>query len=289
VNQDDRQIKLPEFLVCPDAIAIDIDGTLLDSQSRLSERNSAAILSCITQRIPVVIATSRAARSVRRLLGKDITNACSLITQNGAMGIGRPPLSGQAREKIPRRLAADLITAVLEMEPEIRITLELDGELFGTNQPRDPITLWEVNSATPDMQLTIEEAMKYEPGKFALGGLNRDITHVADMILQRYGRSLTVVGEAGRTFLNVTMKTASKSATLRRLLQSQNISLQNVVAIGDDLPDFDMLSACGIPIAMANAVPEIKAVCRYHTASNNDNGVAVVLEKILDRTERNME
>jgi hypothetical protein len=43
-----------------------------------------------------------------------------------------------------------------------------------------------------------------------------------------------------------------------------------------------MLQACGIPVAMANAFPEIKAVCAYETASNDEDGVAVVLEKMLE-------
>jgi len=55
-----------------------------------------------------------------------------------------------------------------------------------------------------------------------------------------------------------------------------------VIVFGDDLPDLDMLRACGIPVAMANAYPEIKAVCAYETAGNDEDGVAVVLEKMLD-------
>ncbi|GAJ03681.1 unnamed protein product, partial [marine sediment metagenome] len=59
------------------------------------------------------------------------------------------------------------------------------------------------------------------------------------------------------------------------------ISMDDLVAIGDDIPDLELLTACGIPIAVANAVPEIKAVAKYQTASNDEDGVAIVLEKIL--------
>jgi Cof subfamily protein (haloacid dehalogenase superfamily) len=282
VKPNEDQINLPQFQKRPGAIAIDIDGTLLNNKSQLSERNAMAIKNCIAQGIPVIIATSRPARSVRRLLGMEIMNACSLVMQNGAIGTGRPPLTGNIKEIIPRKIFRGLMAAVLEMEPEIRITFELEGESFGTNNPRDPVSLWERNSATPDMQLTLEEALKGEPTKIAIGGLERDITHVAEMLLKHYGDTLSIVGEAGKTFFNITSKTASKSNTIRRLLQSQNIPLESVVALGDDLPDYDMLSACGFPIAVANAVPEIKAICRYSTASNNDDGVALVLEKILE-------
>jgi hydroxymethylpyrimidine pyrophosphatase-like HAD family hydrolase len=44
------------------------------------------------------------------------------------------------------------------------------------------------------------------------------------------------------------------------------------MTFGDDLPDLEMLQACGISIAMANAIPEVKAACSYHTASNDEDG-----------------
>lgn len=280
---NDTGIILPDFKKQPGAIVLDIDGTLLNSKSKLSVRNFNAINRCLAAGIPVVIATSRPARAVRRLLGMGLMNACSLVMQNGAIGIGNPPLSGQIKEVIPRKIVLDLIGAVKEMEPEIRITLELEGEAFGTNNPRDPESLWEINSATPDMQLTLEDALKGAVTKIAIGGLDREISHVANAILNRYGDSLSVVGEARKTFFNITGKTATKANTLRRLLKSKTISMESVLAIGDDLTDYDMLSACGMPVAMGNAAPEIKAICKYSTASNDEDGVAVVLERILEK------
>jgi Cof subfamily protein (haloacid dehalogenase superfamily) len=282
MKEDGSVLNLPSFTRRPDAIAIDIDGTLLDSKSKLSDRNVRAVMDCLAEGFPVIISTSRTERSIRRLLGDIIVNRCSLVMQNGSLGIGRPPLYGSFIEKIPQDIAYDIVAAVLRLEPDIRITAEIEGFEFGTNRPLDPAKLWEVNSAPPDMQLTIEEALKKNPAKFAFGGLERDISHVADMINERWGDSLSVVGEGRKTFLNVTVKSATKSNALRRLLETKNLSLQNTVAIGDDLPDYDMLAACGFAVAMGNAVPEIKAVCPYQTASNDKGGVAVVLETILN-------
>lgn len=62
-------MNLPNFDHAPGAIAIDLDGTLLNSQSQLSERNRIAIDKCIEHNIPVIIATSRPARTLHRLLG----------------------------------------------------------------------------------------------------------------------------------------------------------------------------------------------------------------------------
>ncbi|MHB8104268.1 MAG: HAD hydrolase family protein, partial [Dehalococcoidales bacterium] len=162
------------------------------------------------------------------------------------------------------------------------ITVELEGYAFGTNYPRQPDDLWKINSATPDMQLPLETALLDEVTKIAAGGLKRDISHVANAIAQRYGKSISVVPANGMTFLNITSKAATKPNTLRKLLRSKRISFDNVIAFGDDIPDVAMMSVCGFPIAVANAGPEVKAVTEYCTASNDEDGIAIALETILN-------
>ena len=81
--------------------------------------------------------------------------------------------------------------------------------------------------------------------------------------------------------MNIVNNRTSKLAALCKLLSSQAIPFSNVIAFGDDLPDLEMLQACGISVAMANAFPEIQAACAYHTASNDEDGVAIILEQAL--------
>jgi Cof subfamily protein (haloacid dehalogenase superfamily) len=280
LTQSNPAINLPVIQHPPGAIAIDLDGTLLNSQASLSGRNYRAIMRCLKRSLPVIIATSRPARAVRRVLGNELTDRCSLVLQNGAIGTGRPPLSGNIKKTITPELTRSIIKAILEMEPEMRITIELEGYRFGTNKPRAPDELWEVNSATPDLQLTLEKALDGEPTKIAAGGLDRDIAHVAREISTRFNDAIAVVSASNNTFLNITRKTATKPDTLRKLLKSGQIPLDRVIAFGDDIPDIGMLSVCGIPVAVANAVPEVRTLTRYLTASNDDDGVAIVLEQI---------
>ena len=279
-------MNLPSFESTPRAVAIDLDGTLLNSQSQLSERSRQALEGCIARGIPIVIATSRPARTTRRLLGDELLNRCSLVLMNGALGRAAPPLSGNIREALPSAVIRDIINLTLAMEPEARVTLELDGYEFGTNRPRDPDELWKVNAATPDMQLSLEQALSGSPSKIAVGGLDRDLSAVADEISRQFSNLISVVPSNELTLLNITSARASKPETLRRLLDSRRISLSDVAAIGDDIPDVAMLVACGISIAVANAVPEVMAAAKYQTASNNDDGVAIVLERILRAAEK---
>ena len=81
--------------------------------------------------------------------------------------------------------------------------------------------------------------------------------------------------------LNITAKNATKPEALKKLLTPHGITLGETMAFGDDLADLEMLQACGVPVAMANAFPEIKSVCAYDTASNDDDGVGRVLEQMF--------
>ena len=173
-------MNLPEFEDIPGAVSIDLDGTLLDSKSQLSLRNRAAIRRCAQRGIPVIIATSRPERSVRRLIGDELADICSLITLNGAIAVGNPPLSGYHREILPDEIARGIIDYALSVEPDTTIIIELDGYKFGVNWEIDYSILWQRNSATPDMVLSIDESLELEPSKIALGGIGSRMLDLAD-------------------------------------------------------------------------------------------------------------
>ena len=172
----------------------------------------------------------------------------------------------------------------MEYDKHTRITIEIEGYEFGTNWNWGKETLWQRNSATPEMVFSLEEAIERNPCKIALG--NTNISQLAEILEKQFGEDISIVGAKyvsalANPVLNITTKTATKPEALRRLLTPHGISLTDTVAFGDDLPDLEMLQACGIPVAMANAIPEIKSVTRYETASNDEDGVALVLEQML--------
>jgi Cof subfamily protein (haloacid dehalogenase superfamily) len=283
-------VKLPNLDHFPSAIAIDLDGTLLDSQARLSARNHRALEQCLAQDIPVIIATSRPVRTFNRVFPKDLAAGCSLAVMNGAIVTGNPPLSGYFKETMPKEIVQSIIDFVLEFDPNIRVTIELDGYEFGANWTTDPTTLWQRNSATPDMVLPIGEALLRQPCKIALGGLGTDILKLAEILINIFSNTISAIpGLLGNPILNITNPDASKPYALRKLLTPRGISLGEVIAFGDDIPDVGMLKKCGISVAVANALPEVKSVCTYYTASNDEDGVALVLEAMLRTIESQYE
>ena len=275
-------MKLPNFDHSPSAIAIDLDGTLLDSQARLSPRNHRALEQCLAHDIPVIIATSRPVRTFNRAFPKGLAAGCSVVVMNGAIVMGNPPLSGYFKETMPKEIAQTIIDIALESAPDIRVTIELDGFEFGANWTADSTTLWQRNSATPDMVLSIGEALLRQPCKIALGGLGTDILKLAEKIINIFGNTISAIpGLLGNPILNITNPHASKPCALRKLLTPRGISIGEVIAFGDDIPDVGMLKECGVSVAVANALSEVKSVCTYYTASNDEDGVALVLEEML--------
>ncbi len=262
---------------------LDLDGTLFNSEQRISPRNLAALNRCIDSSIPVILATSRPARLFHRVLPEGLGERVSYTVMNGAVAGGNPPLSGYYKEPIPEDFVREILGISLAAYPNLRITIEIDGFEFGANWTAGAETLWKSNSATPDMVLSVEESIKKQPSKIALGGIDRSVIDLMELLKNKMETPMSMVPALmWRPLLNITSPGVSKTSALRRLLEPVGKSLVNTVAFGDDLPDVDMLTACGFGVAMDNAFPEVKASCAYETASNDEDGVAAVLEQILN-------
>jgi Cof subfamily protein (haloacid dehalogenase superfamily) len=278
--------KLPPFEKLAGAVAVDLDGTLFNNRTEVSERNRKALESCLRAGLPVIIATSRAERSVRRRFETALYERLSVVLSNGAIARGVPPLEGNVDIAIPKQTAVETIRVIRDLEPEAQVTVEIRGWEFGMNRRPDARTLWEINSATPEMLLSVEEAIERGPHKIAVGGLPRDLKGLAGVLSAEFRGQIEVVPGNDGTFLNIIGKGVSKSGALAALLSSRGISLSDVLAFGDDSPDLDLLANCGYPVAMANASPDIKKAAKYETVSNEEDGVALVLEKMLEKWEK---
>jgi HAD superfamily hydrolase (TIGR01484 family) len=184
-------MNLPKFEKLPGAIAIDLDGTLLNSHTQLSERNHTALQNCIERGIAVIIATSRPVRIFNSIFPPDLAARCSLIIMNGALAVGRFPLSGKIKQILPEKIIRGIINTALGYDSHTRITIEIEGYEFGTNWTWDKETLWQRNSATSEMVLSLEEAIKRNPCKIALS--NSNIFPLADALEKQCGEDISIV------------------------------------------------------------------------------------------------
>lgn len=281
-------MNLPDFSNgVPRAVALDLDGTALNSSSRLSTRTSSAVLALVDTEMPIVIATARPERVIPVLTGPEIAARCSLVHLSGAAAVGRHPLSGSAWNPIDPSQAIATWDIVSKSAIPCRMTMETDGRRFAVSHEGDADELWTLNTATPDMILSLDEAMASGPAKVSINGLGNDLSTVVERLREDLADRTMVIPSLGNSFINVHSARASKSGALATLLEPIGIELSEVISFGDDLPDVDLMVNTGWPVAVANAIAQVKAAARFHTASNDDDGVAMVLEGLLEAVSNN--
>ena len=260
---------------------MDLDETALNSNSRLDDRTRTDIHAVHQLGLPIVIATSRPERVLPTLVGDDILEITSLVQMNGTIADGKAGLTGSLKRSMNLQDAQHCWQLVNKTAPWARMTLELDGTQFAVNHADDINELWAFNMATPTMLVEFEEALNLDPVKVSVNGVGNNLEEVAVMLEEQLSADSVVFRASDQHFLNIVPKEASKSGAVADLLKSADIPLSDVLSFGDDYVDIDLIRDCGWSVAVENAIPEIKALAKFQTASNNDHGVAIVLENLV--------
>jgi HAD superfamily hydrolase (TIGR01484 family) len=275
-------MNLPDFSShTPKAVALDLDETALNSSARLTERTRSALHAVHELGLPLIIATSRPERVLPVLVGDDILEITSLVQMNGTIATGRAGLTGSLKHTLDSADALRCWEITHELAPWARMTLEIDGTRFAVNHSDDINELWAFIRATPSMVVSFEEAMELGPAKISVNGANQNLESLAKSLEHQLSDNTVIFRAANGQFLNVVPVSASKSGATAELLTGAGISLDDVLSFGDDFVDIDLIRDCGWSMAVENAIPEIKALAKYSTASNDDHGVAMVLEDLV--------
>ena len=275
-------MNLPDFSKqTPRAIALDLDETTLNSNARLNDRTRAVLHAVHKLAVPIIIATSRPKRVLPALVGEDILEISSVVQMNGTVAIGKAGLAGKFNRNLDLNDARKCWNLIEEYAPWTRRTLEVDGNQFAVSHDDDIEELWAFDHSASPMVISFEQAMKIGPAKISINGIKRDLEALAIRLEKRLSNKTVVLRAASKLFLNVIPSTASKSLAIANLLKSADIPLTDVLSFGDDFVDIDLISECGWSVAVDNAIPEIKKIAKYHTASNDNNGVAIVLERLV--------
>ncbi|MCB0117281.1 MAG: HAD family hydrolase [Caldilineaceae bacterium] len=247
-------------------IAVDLDDTIVRSDGVIAQRTIDALLAWEAGGGRVVIATGRPPRSTRKITER--LHHLPWICYNGAI-----ILQGDAilhEDYIPGAVTTRIVQMLQDVDPTLRIGLEIDDVLY-INQPlkRYDCVLTEdllsvANQPTAKVILTLDHYEQVAPRLAELP------TSVRALLSPKYN------------LVQIMTHTTSKAAALAHLVDLWGESLANVIAFGDDTNDVEMLEECGVGVAMANAVPEVFAVADRVTASNDEDGVAIVIEELLE-------
>ena len=253
--------------------AIDLDGTLLRSDGTISQRSRDAIRAVHDAGIVVVIVTARGPASVTDL-ARDAGIGGSAICSNGGLIVDLATGTILRERLLETETAVRLVHALRERLPGIVFAVE--HEAFA-HEPGFAAWGWEPPAGTRVANAL--ELLEDPATKLILRHADHEVEVVAAVARDVVGDALTVVQSGGEA-VEVTAVGVNKAAGLAEVAAEHGIDQADVIAFGDYPNDVPMLSWAGRGVAVANAHAEVLAVADEVTASNNDDGVAIVLERL---------
>ncbi len=270
-------------------LAIDIDGTLLDPASQISPANLEALRRARESGVEIVLVTGRRYRfalPIARELGCDLW----LISSNGAV-IRSTGGETFFRDLMPVSRARHICAAMLEFRSSTVITFDVDEEgalVVESVAGFDPgIQRWmEKNAAHIRTVVPLEDALVADPIQVAFAGSLERMARV-EARLQDSGLDghITVLRTRyparDLCFVDVLNGGCSKGHALERWARHRGLEPRQVMAIGDNYNDVEMLEFAGVPVIMGNAAEDLKQNGWAITRSNDQDGVAAALEEFL--------
>lgn len=279
-------------------IAIDIDGTLLNPEFQISDADLAALRRAHSQDIEIILVTGRRhtfALPIAQQLDFDLW----LISSNGAV---TRSLSGETfhRDLLPQATCRRLVGVMQEFRGQTVITFDSNGrESDGLRSDGSgPIVIERIDQLEGSIRRWLEKNMQYI--QFVVPIENALTTDPVQAMfcgpIVQMQRALQVLGSCGlpitvlRTeypgrdlsIVDVLNAGCSKGHALERWVNYRQITREQVMAIGDNYNDIEMLAFAGHPFIMGNASKELRARGWTQTRSNADSGVAAAIEHVLN-------
>ena len=254
-------------------MAIDLDGTLLRSDGVISQRSRDAIRAVRDRGVVVVIVTARGPASVTGL-AREAGIEGSAVCSNGGLIVDLATGAIVRERLLETATAIRLVHALRERLPGIVFAVE--HEAFAHE---DGFSAWDWQPPPGTRVADALELLEDPATKIILRHTGHEVEMVAAVARELAGDSATVVQSGGEA-VEVTAVGVNKAAGLADVADEHGIDAADVIAFGDFLNDVPMLAWAGRGIAVANAHPEVLAIADEVTASNDDDGVAIVLESL---------
>jgi Cof subfamily protein (haloacid dehalogenase superfamily) len=257
-------------------IASDLDGTLLRHDGSVSKRTENAVRAAVDAGYKVVLATGRPPRTmlpIAEQLGLKGLAVCS----NGAILYDLDRREAFGHRHVPQDALKDIITKLRAREPSVSFATEYGHRVGGEPQfPRPETWVSGLNPTIADIDtLTVDPLIK-----LAIHHPDHAVETLAEMAREVAGDQLSVTF-SGMHFIEVAAAGVSKALGLAQVCERLGVDAKQVVAFGDMPNDLAMLAFVGRGVAVGNAHPDVMAEGYETTATNDEDGVAQVIEALV--------
>ena len=274
-------------------LALDIDGTLLTSDKTVSPRTRAALEAARVAGVRLVLVTGRRLPSARRV-ARDLGGDIPLVAHNGALvAEGSEILVSRPLSRVVARRAVEIGLAC-GAEPVLHCGARGEGRvLVRAGAGPAPHIRHYLERAAPDVRTVPDLAAVLEteePMQVMFGGAGPEMARARTALAQgldegaRIERS--VYPAKGLVILEVLERSVAKAVALAWLQARWGIAAEETLAIGDNWNDREMIAEAGVGYVMGNADPELRRLGLPMLPTNDDDGVAVAIERHLLRKEK---
>jgi Cof subfamily protein (haloacid dehalogenase superfamily) len=268
-------------------IGIDVDGTLLDSVGRFPQANRDAIHAAVAAGVHVALVTGRSypfARPVAEGLPESVT----LIVSNGAVERGMDG-STRAQRLLDKNVARTVLDANVGHRAAAALVFDRDthGQIvFETMDWTHPGRkgYWARNKSLIARRVPLEDALTEDPIQVMFNGGYLAMRELAEAIrAQSHAATVSLTEYVERDFslVDITSPAATKGHALASCARALGLERWQVMAIGDNFNDLEMLEFAGTPVVMENAVEPLKTRGFHETASQDEAGVARAIHRFV--------
>lgn len=264
-------------------VAVDIDGTLLNSKREITINTKNSIKEAIKKGIIFSISTGRPLRTAK-IFSEIIDEDIPMITCNGALVV----TSRSLKTIFEKNLTNDQVKQIIEIIDSYHGTYILwsFNDLY-FNKIDDYTINYQEMSKVKGILIDENHPIPYnKTAKIIWFDKNESLKEYQNNILKKLKGVNYFTSQL--TFLEFVNEDVSKALALEKLGKYYSIKKEEMIAIGDGCNDLPMINYAGLGVAMDNSEQEIKDQADFVTLSNDDDGVSYVIEKFILKEERYM-
>lgn len=262
-------------------IALDIDGTLTNSEKKLTQPTREALLDIQERGYKVVLASGRPTPGMTAIANELCLDKFGsyVLSFNGARITDWHTREVIYQKTLPSGVIPDLYEAAIEHGVGI-ISYEGDNIIAGTLADEYMLVESRINNLEIKYVDNFPEYMNFPTNKCLMTGEHEVLQKVEQKLKKKY-KSLLSIYFSEPYFLEIMPQNVDKAQSLLTLLNTIGLTSEEMICCGDGFNDISMLEIAGLGVAMENAQESVKAAADYITRSNDEDGILHVIQRFM--------